>query len=697
MREAPHEFKQTAFHILVAISFGVVVFVLVGTTPERQVGLQTSMSFARSIAAANPQRQVLVPDRRRAAVLPPHKVGLVAHRPDPSLWLEDDEVLADVPNTMSQTANGKKQLHARPLLMGSMLVAVIVTAILWTRQLLVRPQGPKQYMPLSSMRILTVAGEVRGSGPAGKKKKKLSAGRQAYEEAKAREEQMDQENDEAVDRAERLVEHEAQTTMPPGTYFIGDPCLVTEWAAVYEQVYGSEDGIVYIRDHKTVAFHTAAGDGKFLDNDEHSYLINSGMIMMAPLEALRVRDHLEDVGRVWTTDVEVEVSRTKEGLMTFGDVKIVTSEDFEEEDLGEDIDASEFDIGEDEDEDEEEEDDEEELDMAVSRLTKANVKEQAAQEKHKIPNEEAPWDKPRDHKELPWNSTMPPGEYWVGDPAIVFTEHNDFDWDQVSQIMKENRGRPWEQDGETVCALPCAPSKNGVWTYEDEDETQYPCPSGFLAMIPTPLLRRQAPLAVKSGRVWTAQKEVKVCLSAQYQISFGPIKIDTDVDANSRERGHVLEEGTYYIGDPKWAFTDDNGFDWKEVKDILELSEDDEMRIKGEHVSCFYTVLGKGWFQDNAGQKYHLESGLIAVVPVSLLDNPNTSQLKKHGRVVEFEDPIGLMQEETGLVHIGPYKIDTAKFADGEKEETNLPLTVEFDADVLKDTHAARDQESIDV
>ena len=71
------------------------------------------------------------------------------------------------------------------------------------------------------------------------------------------------------------------------------------------------------------------------------------------------------------------------------------------------------------------------------------------------------------------NSTMPPGEYWVGDPAIVFTEHNDFDWDQVSQIMKENRGRPWEQDGETVCALPCAPSKNGVWTYEDEDETQY--------------------------------------------------------------------------------------------------------------------------------------------------------------------------------------------------------------------------------
>ena len=36
----------------------------------------------------------------------------------------------------------------------------------------------------------------------------LSAGRQAYEEAKAREEQMDQENDEAVDRAERLVEHE---------------------------------------------------------------------------------------------------------------------------------------------------------------------------------------------------------------------------------------------------------------------------------------------------------------------------------------------------------------------------------------------------------------------------------------------------------------------------------------------------------
>ena len=49
MREAPHEFKQTAFHILVAISFGVVVFVLVGTTPERQVGLQTSMSFARCV------------------------------------------------------------------------------------------------------------------------------------------------------------------------------------------------------------------------------------------------------------------------------------------------------------------------------------------------------------------------------------------------------------------------------------------------------------------------------------------------------------------------------------------------------------------------------------------------------------------------------------------------------------------------
>ena len=38
------------------------------------------------------------------------QVGLVAHRPDPSLWLEDDEVLADVPNTMSQTANGKKQV-----------------------------------------------------------------------------------------------------------------------------------------------------------------------------------------------------------------------------------------------------------------------------------------------------------------------------------------------------------------------------------------------------------------------------------------------------------------------------------------------------------------------------------------------------------------------------------------------------------
>lgn len=81
----------------------------------------------------------------------------------------------------------------------------------------------------------------------------------------------------------------AHFTLPPGKYFIGDPCYVFDnpsWDLLQE-LDGFLDGeIVTLQDRQLWAHSTAHGDGTYPDQNGSEYSVDSGMLGAVPIELI---------------------------------------------------------------------------------------------------------------------------------------------------------------------------------------------------------------------------------------------------------------------------------------------------------------------------------------------------------------------------------------------------------------------------
>lgn len=77
-------------------------------------------------------------------------------------------------------------------------------------------------------------------------------------------------------------------SLPPGKYYIGDPCYVfssKSWAELI-RTDGFDDGPVVFRGRPLWAGHTLHGDGEYLDQFQNSFPVDSGLLGAVPVELI---------------------------------------------------------------------------------------------------------------------------------------------------------------------------------------------------------------------------------------------------------------------------------------------------------------------------------------------------------------------------------------------------------------------------
>lgn len=124
-------------------------------------------------------------------------------------------------------------------------------------------------------------------------------------------------------------------TLSKGTYVISDPCYVigrsshSDWVDFlhrhdfFMSEFSKKD-IYSEGNHKFAAFHTAYGDGEYIDNHGRKYFVDAGMIGIFPKEMVEDFTHLGDYLHEVSFDSDFVVSHNN-GELTFGNVVIDTN------------------------------------------------------------------------------------------------------------------------------------------------------------------------------------------------------------------------------------------------------------------------------------------------------------------------------------------------------------------------------------
>ena len=136
----------------------------------------------------------------------------------------------------------------------------------------------------------------------------------------------------------------ARATLPPGTYRIGDPCLLLDGERVGElleamawkpgdQEYDPILAAACFRTGeidcpeggKIAVFQTAGGDGEFRDNRGNRYQVESGLIAAVPGTMCREPEPGEEglTGAV-TSRQDLECRSDEQGNLSFGSLTIAT-------------------------------------------------------------------------------------------------------------------------------------------------------------------------------------------------------------------------------------------------------------------------------------------------------------------------------------------------------------------------------------
>ena len=120
----------------------------------------------------------------------------------------------------------------------------------------------------------------------------------------------------------------------------------------------------------------------------------------------------------------------------------------------------------------------------------------------------------------------------------------------------------------------------------------------------------------------------------------------------------VLAPGTYWVGDPGYAFDDRalwiallESANYKDHPRVLNavISNDQDFMFCATN-----TEFGDGTYFDSDGREYPVDAGLLGVVPDAHI---KTSPFGMH--LIEFTEEFTVSRDGDGVVHIGPIDIDT--------------------------------------
>lgn len=125
---------------------------------------------------------------------------------------------------------------------------------------------------------------------------------------------------------------EVSVLMPPGEYYITDPCYCFNhdtWTELGDSIRWWEDEekpVVEFRGRPLLSFSTAHGDGCFTDNDGQEYGVDAGMIGLVPVSIAEKEPHHTLARRVTFTK-KTRCSRSSDGVLRFGQFTIKTDSD----------------------------------------------------------------------------------------------------------------------------------------------------------------------------------------------------------------------------------------------------------------------------------------------------------------------------------------------------------------------------------
>lgn len=130
--------------------------------------------------------------------------------------------------------------------------------------------------------------------------------------------------------------------VPPGAYWLGDPCyaagqLDAEWERWVDIASAASRGFIdpvhgaSINGWPVVVANTLYGDGLFIGSNGFSYAVDSGCIGVTPknlIDELKLDlSKLDTLGTWVSTPQATLLSVDNEGTITFGDISIPTGEE----------------------------------------------------------------------------------------------------------------------------------------------------------------------------------------------------------------------------------------------------------------------------------------------------------------------------------------------------------------------------------
>lgn len=146
---------------------------------------------------------------------------------------------------------------------------------------------------------------------------------------------------------EAVVLDEHRVLMPPGTYWVGDPCYHVpneDWMRWLEAAdyTNQRDLFATLHGKPVLGFGTKYGDGTYRGSNGVTYGVDAGLIGLVPVDLPGVKD--DDRLGSQVTFTEPTLCENEDGLMTFGDLVIDTGDwelddayDDDDEELGYDL------------------------------------------------------------------------------------------------------------------------------------------------------------------------------------------------------------------------------------------------------------------------------------------------------------------------------------------------------------------------
>lgn len=119
----------------------------------------------------------------------------------------------------------------------------------------------------------------------------------------------------------------------------------------------------------------------------------------------------------------------------------------------------------------------------------------------------------------------------------------------------------------------------------------------------------------------------------------------------------TVPAGRYFLGDPCYAVPNEY---WTPLLDSCDFFDGSPVgQANGSQVLAFGTAWGDGTYNDQHGNSYPVDAGLIGLTPIALAQqHPDFSTLEGLGRFVDFERST-TCTKEAGVLTFGKYAIDT--------------------------------------